>query len=99
MGTKTDNGGGMDYKVFLYEAEMHADSAGLDSRWMTTPDYPTRLEVYGATNDDSYQNGELTRLRFVAHGGDPEAGVKILGMTGNEVIIFEMIIDDDGGTR
>lgn len=103
MGTKRDTEGASPtfanrpfsntYRRYLDAAEDYADNMDLRITSRKPNDYPLFLEVASDDNDGSYKDGKLTRLRFVAHGGDPEAGVKIIGLTGNEVTIFEMTID------
>ncbi len=82
-----------DHETIAIHAEMMADSFGLHTTWLegleaTTP----ALEMFSSDDDETYQDGKVTRLRIVAWANDPEAGSKLIGMTGNQVTAFEIII-------
>jgi hypothetical protein len=78
------------HETILIHGEMLADTLGLDfAEYGDSPDW---LEIFSDSDDETYQDGKVTRLRIIAWGGDPEAGSKLIGMTGNQVTAYEIII-------
>lgn len=88
------------HETIAIHAEMMADNFGLDAAHFGgapetrshTSDPADCLEIFSADDDETYQDGKVTRLRIIPWGGDPEAGSKLIGMTGNQVTAFEIII-------
>ena len=91
------------HETIAIHAEMLADNLGLDAAdFGGAPDYRDHrftgsdpadcLEIFSDSDDETFQNGKVTRIRIIPWGGDPEAGSKLVGMTGNQVIAYEIII-------
>ena len=81
------------HETIAIHAEMFADSIGLDAAWFGDDIADTDcLEIFSSDDDETYQDGKVTRLRIIPWGGDPEAGSKLIGMTGNQVTAYEIII-------
>lgn len=75
------------HETLAIHAEMLADNLGL-----AFGPSPMFLDILSDDDDETYQDGKVTRLRIIPWGGDPEAGSKLIGMTGNEVTAYEIII-------
>lgn len=82
------------HETIAIHGEMIADNLGLDSAHFGDGfgDAADDLEIFSESDDETYQDGKVTRLRIIAWGGDPEAGSKLIGMTGNQVTAYEIII-------
>ncbi len=79
------------HETIAIHAEMFADNIGLGTAWLEGTATST-LDIFNADDDGTYQDGKVTRLRIVAWGNDPEAGSRLIGMTGNQVTAYEIII-------
>ncbi len=81
------------HETIAIHAEMMADNFGLHTALYGGDNgHPSRLEVFSDDHDGTYQDGKITMLRIIAWANDPEAGSKLIGMTGNEVTAYEIII-------
>lgn len=81
------------HETIAIHAEMLADNLGLDMVWFgDAHDSADCLEIFSDSDSGNYQDGKVTRLRIIPWGGDPEAGSKLIGMTGNQVTAYEIII-------
>ena len=79
------------HETIAIHAEMIADNLGLHAGYFGTGSADF-LEILSDDDDETYQDGKVTRLRIIPWGGDPEAGSKLIGMTGNQVTAYEIII-------
>lgn len=83
------------HETILIHSEMLADHLNLDATFLFSHQLDgshDRLEIFSDSHDETYQDGKVTMLRIVAWSNDPEAGSKLIGMTGNEVTAYEIII-------